>query len=66
MTNTTNVTRLAIVTGAVGGMGSATPLGRYGTSDEIAKVALFLCSPGASFLSGSDIKVDGGVLAAMS
>lgn len=43
-----------------------TPLGRYGTSDEIAKVALFLCSPGASFLSGSDIKVDGGVLAAMS
>lgn len=42
------------------------PLGRYGTSDEIAKVALFLCSPGASFLSGSDIKVDGGVLAALS
>jgi NAD(P)-dependent dehydrogenase (short-subunit alcohol dehydrogenase family) len=43
-----------------------TPLGRYGTSDEIAKVALFLCSPGASFLSGSDIKVDGGVLANLS
>ncbi len=43
-----------------------TPLGRYGTSDEIAKVALFLCSSGSSFLSGSDIKVDGGVLAAMS
>jgi NAD(P)-dependent dehydrogenase (short-subunit alcohol dehydrogenase family) len=43
-----------------------TPLGRYGTSDEIAKVALFLCSPGASYLTGSDIKVDGGVLAAMS
>jgi NAD(P)-dependent dehydrogenase (short-subunit alcohol dehydrogenase family) len=43
-----------------------TPLGRYGTSDEIAKVAVFLCSPGASYLSGSDIKVDGGVLAAMS
>jgi NAD(P)-dependent dehydrogenase (short-subunit alcohol dehydrogenase family) len=36
-----------------------TPLGRYGTSDEIAKVALFLCSPNASFVSGSDIKVDG-------
>lgn len=43
-----------------------TPLGRYGTGDEIAAVAVFLCSPGASFLSGSDIKVDGGVLAAMS
>jgi NAD(P)-dependent dehydrogenase (short-subunit alcohol dehydrogenase family) len=45
---------------------AVTPLGRYGTSDEIARVALFLCSSGASFLSGSDIKVDGGVLAAMS
>jgi NAD(P)-dependent dehydrogenase (short-subunit alcohol dehydrogenase family) len=45
---------------------SVTPLGRYGTSDEIAKVALFLCSSGSSFLSGSDIKVDGGVLASMS
>lgn len=42
-----------------------TPLGRYGTADEIASVAVFLCSPGASYLSGSDIKVDGGSLAAM-
>ena len=41
-----------------------TPLGRYGTADEIASVAVFLCSPGASFISGCDIKVDGGVLAA--
>jgi NAD(P)-dependent dehydrogenase (short-subunit alcohol dehydrogenase family) len=40
-----------------------TPLGRYGTADEIAAVAVFLCSPGASYLSGSDIKVDGGTLA---
>jgi len=42
-----------------------TPLGRYGTADEIASVAVFLCSPGASFISGCDIKVDGGVLAAL-
>ena len=42
-----------------------TPLGRYGSSDEIARVAAFLCSPAASFVSGSDIKVDGGVLAVM-
>lgn len=42
-----------------------TPLGRYGDADEIASVAAFLCSPGASFVSGSDIKVDGGVLAEM-
>jgi len=42
-----------------------TPLGRYGTADEIASVAVFLCSPAASFISGSDIKVDGGVLAVL-
>ena len=44
---------------------SKTPLGRYGTADEIASVAVFLCSPGASYISGCDIKVDGGVLAAL-
>lgn len=42
-----------------------TPLGRTGLAEEIATVAAFLCSPAASFVSGSDIKVDGGVLAAL-
>jgi NAD(P)-dependent dehydrogenase (short-subunit alcohol dehydrogenase family) len=42
-----------------------TPLGRYGEAREIATVAAFLCSPAASFVSGSDIKVDGGVLAVL-
>jgi NAD(P)-dependent dehydrogenase (short-subunit alcohol dehydrogenase family) len=42
-----------------------TPLGRYGSAEEIATVAAFLCSPAASFVSGSDIKVDGGVLAVL-
>jgi NAD(P)-dependent dehydrogenase (short-subunit alcohol dehydrogenase family) len=42
-----------------------TPLARYGTGDEIASVAAFLCSPDASYVTGSDIKVDGGVLAVM-
>lgn len=39
-----------------------TPLGRLGTGDEIASVAEFLCSPAASYVSGCDIKVDGGIL----
>jgi NAD(P)-dependent dehydrogenase (short-subunit alcohol dehydrogenase family) len=42
-----------------------TPLGRYGLAEEIASVAVFLCSSGASFVSGCDIKVDGGMLAAL-
>ena len=42
-----------------------TPLGRLGTGDEIASVAVFLCSPDASYITGCDIKVDGGTLAAM-
>ena len=94
---------LAVITGAAGGMGSASasrlaaqgwslilcdldaerleqmaaPLRRSARkveilagniadpADEIASVAVFLCSPGASFISGCDIKVDGGVLAAL-
>lgn len=42
-----------------------TPLGRLGTGDEIASVAEFLCSPEASYISGCDIKVDGGILGRM-
>jgi NAD(P)-dependent dehydrogenase (short-subunit alcohol dehydrogenase family) len=42
-----------------------TPLGRLGTADEIASVALFLCSKDASYITGCDIRVDGGTLASL-
>lgn len=38
-----------------------TPLGRMGTAEEIAQVIAFLCSPKASFVTGQDIVVDGGM-----
>lgn len=37
-----------------------TALGRVGKADEVAKVILFLASDDASYMTGSDILVDGG------
>jgi 3-oxoacyl-[acyl-carrier protein] reductase len=40
-----------------------TPLGRYGTAEEVANAALFLASDASSFMTGSRVDVDGGWLA---
>lgn len=37
------------------------PLGRYGSSDEIAATISFLASDGAGYITGQNLRVDGGL-----
>lgn len=41
------------------------PLRRYGTPEEFGRVAAFLLSPAASYVSGAMVSVDGGALRAL-
>ncbi|NBC36575.1 SDR family oxidoreductase [Novosphingobium sp. FSY-8] len=43
-------------------LNSVVPLGRMGTSEEIARAVLFLASPDASFINGIDLMADGGCI----
>jgi NAD(P)-dependent dehydrogenase (short-subunit alcohol dehydrogenase family) len=37
------------------------PMRRYGTSDEIAATIAFLASDGAAYITGQNIRIDGGL-----
>jgi NAD(P)-dependent dehydrogenase (short-subunit alcohol dehydrogenase family) len=41
------------------------PLKRYGTSQEVAATISFLASNGAAYITGQNIRVDGGVTRAV-
>jgi NAD(P)-dependent dehydrogenase (short-subunit alcohol dehydrogenase family) len=38
------------------------PIGRMGTSEEVARAVLFLASEESSFINGIDMAVDGGCI----
>ena len=41
---------------------SGVPMGRYGTAEEIAATIAFLASDGAGYITGQNLKVDGGLM----
>jgi NAD(P)-dependent dehydrogenase (short-subunit alcohol dehydrogenase family) len=57
---TLNETELAAATARREKAARMQPLGRQGQPDEVARVAVFLCSDAASFMTGSIVTVDGG------
>jgi len=49
--------------GLLDAMAKMEPIGRLGQPSEIASAVLWLCSPGASFMTGHALAVDGGWMA---
>ncbi|NVB83948.1 MAG: SDR family oxidoreductase [Kofleriaceae bacterium] len=53
-----------VVPQIVGDFVAQHPIGRMASEDEIASAVLWLCSPGAGYVTGTALAVDGGFLAA--
>lgn len=51
--------------GSLRALAAKIPLGRIGTSEDIAHAVFFLASPQASYITGTHLIVDGGVLASL-
>lgn len=57
--NTSRVERVMKNPEKLAQVNAATPLGRVGEPEEVARLIAFLCMPAASYLSGLNIPVDG-------
>jgi NAD(P)-dependent dehydrogenase (short-subunit alcohol dehydrogenase family) len=59
--DTEGMARLAPTPEAMEKSAKGTPLRRLGTKDEVADLALFLCSDAAAYITGAIIPCDGGL-----
>ena len=39
------------------------PMGQFGTPEDVAEAALFLCTDGAAYITGQVLAIDGGLIA---
>jgi NAD(P)-dependent dehydrogenase (short-subunit alcohol dehydrogenase family) len=63
---TPNASGLSLSTGkSREGTPPQAPIGRWGRTEDQARAVLFMVSPNADFITGTDLAVDGGVLARM-
>jgi len=58
--NTEGMARLAPTPQALKAIASSVPLGRLGTTRDVANLVMFLASPSAAYVTGAVIPVDGG------
>ncbi len=59
--DTEGMRRLAPTEAARGQVARAVPLRRFGTKDDVANLAIFLCSDAASYVTGAAYACDGGM-----